>query len=457
MKSFRNPKYLERYEDVFDLEQSLDIDPANASYQNRAGLRFVADNTGEATPFDWYNAPLSVDFKVDKLSNAAALTATDHNGIINGSNSFIQKLIITANGREVYSCNYAYHCVNIKNLLGYNPSYAESIGTNSFYFLDTTRHAKETKFTKRQVAHRRNAANNTDEAGEMLDDVVANYNKGFAARKALLGLSSKVNCEIPLNRYSFFESLEDKLLPNTKIELNVEFGKDQNLIWRQGNADGAGNNYRLIILRLQLFVPRLTFNAEGQKLYMENYLKPYKWTYLNENVERSNNSKQKTGHFRITNGISKPSHVFVFIINSANIDDQLSNSFLYNTFSISTDPRTLNRCYLEVGNGNEYPDIHYKPNDDLSRVYRDVMLYVYANNDYQGGTLLNIRNFKTLFPFVYFDLTKQKMDIKDGVTKLAFHYELSDNTTTDYSIYALVLHEKTAEIEQQGGKLLLRA
>ena len=92
----------------------------------------------------------------------------------------------------------------------------------------------------------------------MLDDVEANHNKGFAARKALLGLSSKVNCEIPLNKYSFFESLEDKLLPNTKIRLDVEFDKDQNFIWRQGGADGAGNNYRLITLRLQLFVPRLT-------------------------------------------------------------------------------------------------------------------------------------------------------------------------------------------------------
>ena len=131
MKSFRNPKYLERYKDVvFDLEQALDIDPVNTSYQNRAGIRFVADNTGEASPFDWYNSRLSVDFKVNKLANAAALTATDHNGIVNGSNSLIKKLSITANGRDVYSCNYANHCVILKNLLGYNPSYAESIGTN---------------------------------------------------------------------------------------------------------------------------------------------------------------------------------------------------------------------------------------------------------------------------------------------------------------------------------------
>ena len=55
MKSFRNPKYLERYEDViFDLEQPINTaDPANNAAQVRAPLlKFIADNTGEATPFD---------------------------------------------------------------------------------------------------------------------------------------------------------------------------------------------------------------------------------------------------------------------------------------------------------------------------------------------------------------------------------------------------------------------
>ena len=149
--------------------------------------------------------------------------------------------------------------------------------------------------------------------------------------------------------------------------------------------------------------------------------------------------------------------VFVYIINIANVNTQTANPFLYNTFRVSTNPRTLRRCYLEVGNGNEYPDLHYKPSTDLSRVYRDVMGYVYENNDFQGGTLLIRSNFESLFPFVYFDLTRQKMDIKDGVTKLTFHYELSGATATDYNVYALVLHEKDAAIDQPTGKLLLRA
>ena len=107
-----------------------------------------------------------------------------------GSNSFIEKLSILANGREVYSCNYANH--------------AQSVATNKFYFLDTSRAAEERP-------------------------AQATYNKGFHQRKLLLGTSATVNCEIPLNRYSFFEALEDKLLPNTKIELNIEIEKDANL------------------------------------------------------------------------------------------------------------------------------------------------------------------------------------------------------------------------------------
>ena len=212
MKSFRNPKYLERYEDVvFDLEQAL-ATPANNANQTKTGHRFVADNTGEATPFDWYNARFSVDFKVQLLDGNDFNNNNPQAGIVNGSNSLIEKLTILANGRDVYSCNYANHVVNIKNLLEYNPSYVESVATNEFYYLDTSRNAERNRFTKRQVTHRRNAANNADEAGLMIDDVEADYNKGFAIRRALIGNSATISCEIPLNRYSFFESLEDKLI-----------------------------------------------------------------------------------------------------------------------------------------------------------------------------------------------------------------------------------------------------
>ena len=234
------------------------------------------------------------------------------------------------------------------------------------------------------------------------------------------------------------------------MELNIEFESDANLIWQ------AAGNCRVIITKLQLIVPRITFNSEGQSLYMSQFLKPYKRTYLRENIERGNSTTQRSGHFKISSGISKPRHVFVFIVNDAAIDSQTSNPFLYNTFSVSTDPRTLTNCYLEVGNGQEYPEVHYTPTTELTRVYRDILKYVHKNSEYSEGTLLNLHNYKVLFPFAYFDLTKQKADIRDGTTKLTFRYELSGTTASAYSVYALTLYEQEAEIIQQNGKLLFR-
>ena len=117
MKSFRTPRYLERYEDVvYDLENRLEINPNNTQHQNRDGLKIVADNSGETTPFDWYNARLSVNFKVDKLADGANIALNDNIGTVNGSDSLIKKIQVRAEGREVYDCDYANHCDNIKNL-----------------------------------------------------------------------------------------------------------------------------------------------------------------------------------------------------------------------------------------------------------------------------------------------------------------------------------------------------
>ena len=218
MNSFRDPKYVERYEDViFDLETALNTTVANNAHQKKDGYRFVVDNTGEVTPFDWYNARISLDFKVVLLANGGNIAVADHNGIVNGSYSFLKYFDIKLNGKKVYECNDAIHALNIKNLLDYSPAYANKTASNEFFYLDTSRNAEEREFVvsgTNQLAKRKAA-----------------YNKGFALRKALLGTSSTVNTEIPLSRYSFFEMLEDELLPNTRVKINFEIDSDGNLIW----------------------------------------------------------------------------------------------------------------------------------------------------------------------------------------------------------------------------------
>lgn len=73
---------------------------------------------------------------------------------------------------------------------------------------------------------------------------------------------------------------------------------DGNFIWQ------AAENYRVIITKLQLILPRLLFNVEKQKLYMSEYLHMRKWTYLHENIEVNNATTKRAGTWRISTGIT---------------------------------------------------------------------------------------------------------------------------------------------------------
>ena len=426
MESFRNPDFVERYEDViFDLETPIVTTIANNASQKKKDYKFVADNSGEVSPFDWYNARIIVDFKVELLADGAAIAANDHNGIVNGSHSLINNLKVELNGQKNYDCDNCNRAVNIKNLLDYTRQFSKDMGTNQLFFLDTNRDAEERP-------------------------AQAKFNKGFAMRKALLGTSSNVNFEIPLNRYSFFEGLDNELLQNMKVGIIFDLESDANLIWQ------AGADCRVVVSSMQLFVPRIIFTAKGNKMYMERYMKPHKWSYLREQVNQSNSGRQQTGIFKITSAIERPRDVFVWILNDARNGSQTQNLFLFDTFNVAND-RKLVSCQLEVGNGNKYPENEYTPDTQMARVFRDVHKYSYTENEYQGGgTLLNRANFSTIFPFIYFDLRNQKLDIKDGATKLTFNYKLSGATNTDYTIYSLILYEKDVELYNTTGKLLIR-
>lgn len=422
----RSPKLVERIEDLsFELETPLVTAVANNAHQTKTGYRFVANNTDEASPFDWYNARFLLSFKLVKLADGGAIAIDDHNGIVNGIHSLIRNITVKMNGIQVYDNDNANQTVNVKNLLEYDRSYAKTTATNTFYYLDSSRSAEER-------------------------DTEATYNKGFASRKLLLGLSAQIAYELPLNRYSFFEALESQFLPNSKVEIQCTLESDANVVWQ------AADNCRVVVEQFQLWVPKIQFNGEGLKLYMDTYLKPHSWTYFREMIERSPSLRQQTGVFKITSGVSKPRHVFIWFLNDARIDNQTQNMFLFDTFNVANN-RTLIECYLEVGNGDKYPETAYTPSVDYSRLYRDVLKYIHRNNDFKGGPLLTRTNFEKLFSLVYFDLTKQKTDIKDGATKLALKYKLSGTTNADYSIYGMVLYEKDVELIQSGNKLILRS
>ena len=86
-------------------------------------------------------------------------------------------------------------------------------------------------------------------------------NTGYEARRLLTrsltadgnGPPSHTNIIIPINRYSFFEELEDKMLVPMQLQFNITLNEDNEFI-HTANGVEAG---RIVIDKFELWLPKL--------------------------------------------------------------------------------------------------------------------------------------------------------------------------------------------------------
>ena len=293
------------------------------------------------------------------------------------------------------------------------------------------------------------------------DATTANTNIGFEARKTLtkaarddaLNVGGKdVNTIIPLNRWNFFEELNDKMLVPMQLQFNIELNSDDEMVHKAQAADPA----RVVINRFILWVPRLTPRDSMYDKFVSSFLKETQWKYLREmyNVSAPTNT---SGFFQISSSIDNVKHIFVYLKNSyrdANDHRQAEMSpFTMNTFSLPGGS-SLSNCRLEYGNGIFYPETEYDSESKV-RIFNDVMAYAMRKNDYNTGTQLNTANYNSLYPLIYFDLTYQSEKVTRDPKQLIFRYRLSANTNQNFAVHAVVIHEEILKIDKIGNELVI--
>ena len=188
---------------------------------------------------------------------------------------------------------------------------------------------------------------------------------------------------------------------------------------------------------------------------MEKYLKPKKWVYLMEHLENTPTTATNS-FFRISTGIRRPRHVLVWVVPTASYNNQEHNIFTFNTFSIGANQRYFSKAQLEVNDSIYYPQLQMTAQEE-SRLYRALMSFNSGYNDFLSGPLIDRANFRNLFGMIYFDLRNQEEDVKDSVVSLTFRYELNGGNATNYTLNALMLHEREIELYTASGKLLIKA
>ena len=274
-----------------------------------------------------------LDLKADGGDNADTRTT-----VINGAHSLIRHMVIKSAGKIIYDTDNLYLVTFAKNLLEYSDDYAHSVAKNSLWYLDTA------------------------------DSSVAAANPNFEARRLLTRNRQLVNVTIPLNRYSFFEELEGRMLPPMQLDFEIDLTTDAEVLY------GAADTFRLVIDRFYLWVPRLEPKDALMSKFISDYQKPTKWTYLREMYQRSDLTNS-SGDFRISASIDKVKYVFVYLQRDKT-NDMTANPYIFDTFKLNAGDNnsTLLNCRLEYGNGVFYPELDYD-SDSKSRIFSDLMNY----------------------------------------------------------------------------------
>ncbi|KAL9967138.1 hypothetical protein ACROYT_G025310 [Oculina patagonica] len=410
----RTSEYLQRYELVrFQLDDVIRV-PANGQHQLKNGYKFTIND--RSSFYDWYNAYFEVQFQVQMLADGAT-TGANRITVINGAHSLIAHMMIKSAGKIVYDTDNLHKVTFVKNLLEYSDDFSRSVAKNSLWYLDTD--------------HR--IAN-------------ANQNAGFEARRLLTTGLNDVNVVIPLNRYSFFEELEGRMLLPMHLQFNIQLQNDAELLKKADDvADG-----RVVLNRFLLWVPKLTPKDSLYDKFVSSFLVKNTWTYMREMYEVSAPTNS-SGFFQISSSIDNVKAIFVYLqrAKSNNADE---NPYEFDTYNINLDRGNgsyLTTCRLEYGNGVFYPETEYDSESKV-RIFNDLMSYGMRKNDYNSGTQLNLANYNSLYPIIFFDLSYQAERVTRDPKQLIFRYKLNANSAEDspFNVHAIVLYDETIVIDK---------
>lgn len=166
----------------------------------------------------------------------------------------------------------------------YTREYANTVAKDNFFYLDTSTGTAEPRSAQ------------------------ALYNEGYGLGKILTNAGNENKISISLNIYSHFAAFKNNLHPNIKMAILIRLANDNGIVFRNNGAPDS----KVLITKFRLWCPKLIFNGAGMKQYLENYLEPKTWKYLREHQEIYQTAAVSS-FFRISAGIRRPRHVFLWV------------------------------------------------------------------------------------------------------------------------------------------------
>jgi len=347
-----------------------------------------------------------VQFRI--TANDAIKTLVNHVG------SLFQRATLKLGGTTVEQVENLNHVLLLNSMVKYSNDYAQSSGSNMFYYHDTG-----------------------TTAGSVVDLVVGTekqptYNAGFDARLDRTTGGSVVSCRMPMHEIFQFASV-DKVIYGQEFECELVRAPLEESLFGAAGADGT-----LALDKVSIWVNKRVPDRETELAFMSRISSglDYDFNFLYQTAYLTPVLNQNANQLRITTQSEKLVSALVMLVPAA-YTQIVSKSLAKN--NLSNAEIILNNVRYPV---RKYEDLTTEAGK--ARTYH-TLVHMLTGGDLQSGIGLTFDEYKrsTIIPF---DFNSQQ-NLTGGPSVVELNVNVTD--TTSRAIVVLI-SEKTVKMSYAG-------
>ena len=255
--------------------------------------------------------------------------------------------------------------------------------------------------------------------------------------------------KIPLKHIFGFREDYDKIVYGFKHTLILTRNDDHEAIFRDGDADAG----KITLSKVSWFMPdELPADKDKMKLYKIIERKE-KLQVRYSMIQCDTASIPQTTSFSWRLSIKSPPQVPRFIIAGFQTDksgEQTRNPSIFDNLNV--------RNIYVMLNKKIYPEFDYNlsfPANQFSRTYGDAAEFrtkFFNMDELLSNPNITPSDYKTLYPLLLFDVSKQSEKLKFSTTDIQIKMEFNDNVPLGTEAYAVTISDRLINFQSDGNK-----
>lgn len=330
-------------------------------------------------------------------------------------------------------------------LASYPDDYNTCAGLMSCWSKDTTNNSSSAKHTASVAAP----------AAGYIPGENPEYNRGFAARRALLMDSN------PRGHFSFLIPFDhifgfgyyDKVIYNIKHSLKFTRKSTDNLAIHHANGVPEGKIIlSSITWRVPVVKPELSKLVELREVIESKLTIPVGFQARTTDSTEVTQTREFTWRTNVSSGVEKPRWIFVAFQENRN-DTQEQNPAVFDHINLATASAKLNN--------EDYPAesiaVNFATNDYTVpfQMFDNYKKEFFGYNSLVGGTQVNFAAYKSLYPIIVFDVSHQNEKLSNGIIDMQLKFKFHTAVPAHTMAYVVIISDRVYHLKSDGKNLVM--